>query len=176
MAENTPPNTPKDIIQRFVADVWNKADMMAADSYIDARHVYHDPAHPWVTRGAEGIKRLVSIYHNAFPNLQVEIESIVGEGDRVSTLWRLSATHSGKYFQLPPSGKHISFTAMQMDRFEGPKMIETWAIWDMLGLLDQLGAVQTKVREEGAEEADLSYRRTHKMWWQADERGTDEPH
>lgn len=163
----------EELVNRYFTDVWNKGDMTAADSIFAAPHIYHDPSHTWVTRGAEGMKRLVTVYRSAFPDLQVSLEACFAANGFVVSRWLFQGTQLGKYFRLAPTGKKVSVTGMQFDRFEGGSIVETWAQWDMLGLLQQLGVLPATVRED-TEEVDLAYWKTHKMWWQADERGRDE--
>lgn len=163
------------LLRRFFDDVWNKADMPAADEIFEAGHVLHDPTHSWVARGAEGMKRLVSAYQTGFPDLRVEVAQIVAAGPLATTRYRLRGTHAGPFFHFAPSGRAVDVAAVQVDHLGAAKIAETWAVWDTLGLYLQIGAAPRALRQD-SEEAQLSYRGTHKRWWQADERGADEPH
>ena len=165
----------KRALRSYFEDVWNKGDMALVDRIISADHITHDPANPWVVRGPEGVRRLVSIYRNAFPQLEMKVEEQFLCGDKAITRWRATGTQAGKLFALPPTGKQVNYTGIQIDRFVGDQIAETWVQWDALGLVEQLGT-PSPFDEEHSEEAELSYWRTHKGWWQASEEGTDEPH
>lgn len=163
------------LVRCYFEDVWNKGDLVAADSVFAANHMFHDPNHPWISRGAEGVKRFVSAYKNAFPTLRMRIDELLQADGRLVVRWTCEGKHLGKFFHLPPSGKRFAITGLQIHRM-GTRMIEeSWAQWDMLGLFEQLGAVPHAVVED-TEEAELSYWKTHKLWWQIAERGSDEPH
>jgi steroid delta-isomerase-like uncharacterized protein len=163
----------QDLVTKFFNDVWNKGDMEAADDIFAGAHINHDPNHTWTTRGAEGMKRLVAVYRNAFPDLRISVDECLWAEPFVVTRWTLQGTHLGRLFRIAPTGRHIEVTGMQFDRFESGRIIETWSQWDMLGLVEQIGMLPARVRED-TEDVDLAYWKTHKMWWQADQRGRDE--
>ncbi len=167
---------PVEIMRHFFEDVWNKGDMTAADDCFAGPHVTHDPDHAWVTRGAEGMKRLVSLYRAAFPDLRISVEDCLEAGDRVVTRWVLRGKNTERWFGHAPTGRAVEVSGIQIDRFEDGKSTETWMQWDMLGMLIGLGHASESLREQGSEEADISFGATHKMWWQRDEQGRDEPH
>lgn len=76
----------------------------------------------------------------AFPDVQIVIDDQVAEGDRVASRWLNLGTHTGEFMGIAPTGKHVSFSGMSIDRIEGGKVVESWMNWDELGLLRQLGA------------------------------------
>ena len=86
--------------------------------------------------------KIVKSNHQAFPDLRVEILMQIAEGDTVATHWRFSATQTGPYEGHAPTGKRVSWTGVQIDRFENGKIAESWVSWDkyiqfkQLGLLD----------------------------------------
>lgn len=82
---------------------------------------------------------LVGQFHQAFADTTVEILLQVGEGDLVATRWRFVATQSGPYLGLAPTGRTVTWTGTQIDRFEDGRIAETWVNWDMYGMFDQLG-------------------------------------
>ena len=43
---------------------------------------------------------------------------------------------------MPPSGKRVAVPGVQIDRFSGGKIVEEWTLFDQLGMLQQLGAIQ----------------------------------
>ena len=85
---------------------------------------------------------VVAANHRAFPDLTVAILMQVGEGDVVATHWRFTATQTGPYEGLAPTGRPVSWTGMQMDRFENGRIAETWVSWDKFTLFQQLGLIE----------------------------------
>jgi predicted ester cyclase len=73
--------------------------------------------------------------------MQATVENLVAEGDKVASHWTLRGTHQGDLMGMPPTGKQVTLTVTEIDRFEAGKCVETWADADMLGFLQQLGAL-----------------------------------
>jgi predicted ester cyclase len=79
----------------------------------------------------------------AFPDLQITVEDMVAEGDKVAVRWRLRATHQGEFMGIPPTGNQVTMTGIDINRLEGGRLVERWGNEDMLGLLQQLGVMGT---------------------------------
>jgi predicted ester cyclase len=84
----------------------------------------------------------------AFPNRADIIEDIIAEDDRVGMLWRLTGTHKGNLFGIPPTGRKIDIHEIGFFRLADGKITEGWFMADEMGLLKQLG-VQMPVRKDG---------------------------
>jgi steroid delta-isomerase-like uncharacterized protein len=93
------------------------------------------------------IASFVEIYSQAFPDLQVEIEDMMAEEDRVATRWRMRGTHTGPLLGIDASGRSINVSGLRIDRFAKGKVVETWGSWDVLGMLEQIGAVPVLRRQ-----------------------------
>jgi predicted ester cyclase len=55
----------------------------------------------------------------------------------------MQGTHRGIFFGVPPTGKSIKIQAMNFYRFSNGQIIEEYGQPDLLGLLQQIGAVPT---------------------------------
>ena len=77
----------------------------------------------------------------AFSDLRHTIDDILEVDDRVVLRGRFSGTHTGEFMGLPATGKQVSVTVMNFDRFEGDKLLEHRGEADMAGLMQQLGAI-----------------------------------
>jgi predicted ester cyclase len=77
----------------------------------------------------------------AFPDGKHTIDEVLEIGDRVVLRGSFSGTHAGDFMGMPPTGKEISVTFMNLDRFAGDKLIEHRAESDLAGLMQQLGAI-----------------------------------
>lgn len=84
---------------------------------------------------------VVEANHQAFPDLSVEIMMQVAEGDRVATHWRFSATQTGTYEGQAATGKNVSWTGIQIDRFADGKIAESWVVWDKYTMFKQLDLI-----------------------------------
>jgi steroid delta-isomerase-like uncharacterized protein len=95
---------------------------------------------PGVPAGLEGVKQVFRLLHTAFPDLQIEIEDLIAEGDKVVGRVTARGTHRGEFMGIAPSGKPVSFNAIDVVRIAGGKIVERWSQADNLALLQQLGA------------------------------------
>jgi predicted ester cyclase len=94
---------------------------------------------------AEGVKQFYGGLWKAFPGLNITIEDMVGEDDRVS--WRLNVegVQEAEFRGVPPTGKQVTFGAQYVFRFRDGKIVERWTNFDRLGVLVQLGAIPAPV-------------------------------
>ena len=131
----------KDVIRRQVDDVWNKGNLAALDELMAADLVGHGMP-PGIAPGRDGFKQLISGHRKAFPDLQVKIEDMLAEGDKVANRWTWSGTHNGEYLGIAPTGKKVTMTGISIHRFEDGKIAEQWHEVNMLGLMQQFGIVK----------------------------------
>jgi steroid delta-isomerase-like uncharacterized protein len=96
---------------------------------------------PGFPPGREGSKQFVGMYFSAFPDLQINIEDLVAEGDKVVGRVSYRGTHKGELMGIPATGKVTSVSAMEILRFEGDKIAEHWSVVDQLGMMQQLGVI-----------------------------------
>ena len=77
----------------------------------------------------------------AFPDIDVTIDDIIAEGDRVVVRMTVSGTHKGEYRGIPPTGKTAVVTEMLIHRASEGKIVEGWDLTDRLGMMQQLGVI-----------------------------------
>ena len=68
---------------------------------------------------------------------------MVAEGDKVAARFTMRGTHQGAFFGVPPTGKKIEVAAMNFYRLSEGQFVEERGQPDLLGLLQQIGAVPT---------------------------------
>jgi steroid delta-isomerase-like uncharacterized protein len=93
--------------------------------------------------GLEAYKQFLSMYLTAFPDLHVTLEDIIAEGDIVVVRQTGHGIHQGDLMGIPPTGKQVTVTGINIARFANGKAVELWGNSDDLGLLQQLGVVPT---------------------------------
>ena len=99
-------------------------------------------------RGMEAAKHFAASYRKAFPDLVTTVENLLAEGEKVVARWTMRGTHQGEIEELgPPTGKHIEVTGISVYRIEGGKIAEYWAIYDVLGMMRQLGFIPAEPSE-----------------------------
>jgi steroid delta-isomerase-like uncharacterized protein len=112
--------------------------------YLDA----HDPEYK--THSAMGDMNLAQAKQTnlvmlaAFPDLKFNIDDIFAEGDKVAVRYTMVGTNQGSYMGAPPTGKKISLNGISIYKIAGGKLVESWGVFDMLSLMQQLGAKSQK--------------------------------
>jgi steroid delta-isomerase-like uncharacterized protein len=119
----------------------NSGDLTAAGEVIAADMLEHAPL-PGAPPGLAGFVRAVDALRAAFPDLQVTIEDMVAEGDRVATRYTLRGTHGGDFLGIPATGKSVTVSGFDLVRFAHGKVVEHWSTQDDLGLLQQIGLIR----------------------------------
>ena len=99
----------KAVQRRIIDEVINEKNLDLADELFSEDHELH-PEALGVGRGPEGIKQAFAGLHEEFPDIRVEIESIVAEGDIVAVRLTFSGTHA-------PSGDRATWPEMVFARF-----------------------------------------------------------
>lgn len=84
-------------------------------------------------------KGLMAAMLSAFPDMHRTVVTQVAEGDRVVDVLTYTATHRGDFMGAPPTGKTATIASTMISRVEDGRIIEIWAIVDMLSLMQQLG-------------------------------------
>lgn len=103
-----------------------------------------------VPPGVDGLKQFFEGYFAAFPDLEVTVDDMIAEDDKVVARFTARGTHQGPLMGLPASGKHVQVTAIDILRFVNDKIVEHWGEVDLLGMLQQIGAVQAPSQSNGA--------------------------
>jgi predicted ester cyclase len=135
----------KAIVRRWFEDFWNKDSPAAIDELCATNLVLHG-APPGVAPDFEGMKRAHAMHHAGFPDMHFTIEDMVAEGDKVATRFTLRGTHKGEWAGIPPTGKQVMITGIEITRLEGIEYAETWFNMDMLGMMQQLSVVPPTVQ------------------------------
>ena len=128
----------KQIVRRLFKDFLSKGNLAVADQIIAADHVHHDPATPDFGKGPEGQKKTISLYRNAFSNLNFKVNEMLESGSFVTTRYTSTGTHTAEFNGIAPTNKALSVEGIAINRLSRGKIVETWVVWDALGLMQQL--------------------------------------
>lgn len=130
----------KALVRRFYEEVWDRGNSDFVYAVFADDYVRHDLRPTDALPGPEGKKRIADAFRAAFPDFQVTVDLILGEGDYVVGRWTGSGTHSGSWGGVEPTNRRATFSAVNIFRFENGKVAEIWNHRDDLGLSQQLGA------------------------------------
>ena len=125
--------------RRWYEGVFNNGNLDLINGLFAPNFVDHDPVNP--LPGLEGVRQVVIMYRSAFPDLHITVEDWVAEGDKVVTRFRAQGTHRGALMGIPPTGKQVTVTGIDVLEFKNGKIAEHWGNRDDLGMLQQLGVI-----------------------------------
>jgi steroid delta-isomerase-like uncharacterized protein len=134
----------KALVQRFFNEVCNGRKLHVADELFAADHNYQDPSLPGMPLGPAGMKQVVGIYQTSFPDACWHVNDMLVADDKVVTRWTGTGTHKAELPGNPPipaTGKQVSVQGVWIHRVAGGSIVESWNVWDTLGMLQQLGVI-----------------------------------
>jgi predicted ester cyclase len=103
--------------------------------------VRHDPGLDFEVRGPEGVLQLHDVLMPAFPDMRLDLEDLVAEGEKVLVRLVIRATHTGPFGAMAATGRTIRVPVLDLFQVRDGVLIEHWAQLDNLGMLKQLGAL-----------------------------------
>jgi|SRR5215212_8166514 steroid delta-isomerase-like uncharacterized protein len=129
----------KALVRRFVEEFWNGGNTAAADELMAIDAAIHMPTGEVVD--LDGLKSFAATWREAFPDWHSTFEELIAEGDGVAERWTGRGTHRGELRGIPPTGKRVEVPGSVSYRILGGKIVEFRGQLDMMGLMQQLGAV-----------------------------------
>lgn len=133
-----PTEKSKAIVLRFVDEVQNQHNISALDELFSPDFVDHSGIS--TQPNLDGTKQFFTMFFTAFPDIQVTIQDQIAVGDKVWSRKTFNGTHQGEFMGIPPTNKPVEIKVIDIHRVVDGKIIEHWAVADMLGLMQQLGA------------------------------------
>ena len=140
MPEDTERN--KAVVRRFIEEVQNQKNWDAFDE-LNAEDFVNLSAPPGVPSDREGGKMFLGAFLSAFPDCHVTIDDMIAEGDRVATKKTFTGTHTAELNGIPPTGKQVSITYVDILRLRDGKIVEHWLSMDQMSFMQQLGVLPT---------------------------------
>jgi hypothetical protein len=139
----TQQTTNKETIRRFHAVV-NTGDLelisQTIDELVEPDAVIRTPL-PIEATGADKLKEVFARLLRVFPDLQITIEDLIAEGDKVVDRNTVTGTQHGDYMGHPPTGRSVTYDEAFIFRFADGRIAETWGVVDVFAQMRQLGVI-----------------------------------
>lgn len=126
------------VVRRFYEDFSSRGDFAVADAIVAPDMTFHEPGRE--LRGPEPLKARVAQFRVAFPDLTIAIDDLVAADDRVVVRITLRGTHRGTFAGIAPTGQAVVAESISILRVADGQIVEGWASFDQLGMMQQLGA------------------------------------
>jgi steroid delta-isomerase-like uncharacterized protein len=89
--------------------------------------------------GNESVRTWMQAIYTAFPNVLYELEEYVQNGDDLVLHWVAKGNHHGTFLKIPATGKPVAIAGISMLKMENGKVKSGKLIWDLAGVLRQMG-------------------------------------
>jgi len=132
----------RELARRWNEEVFEKRNLDAIGDLVAEEFVGYDPGLPAPIRGPDGVREAIEMVLSAFPDMQVKLEAVVAEGDRIAVRNSITGTHDGEYMGIEPTGEEVETMVVAFQRIEDGRLIEERQLVDRLAMLQQLGAVE----------------------------------
>lgn len=140
---STPETANKATLRRLI-EALNSNDPGVIDAAIDALFwpdvVLRTPLAS-DARGTALMKQVWAVLRRGFPDLHVEVEDVIAEGDKVVSRNTVTGTHEGDYLGVAPTGRTVTWSEVTIGRIVGGRVAEAWAVVDVAAQMRQLGLV-----------------------------------
>ena len=130
----------KDLVRRVVDEFINGNRPEVANELFSEDFVNHNPSFG-VEPDREGLKKMIGLFRQAFPDYRLIVEEVVSEMDKVAVLMRSTGTHRGEILGIKPTGNKVEFQTMSMVRIKNDKIVERWNITNGLEVLKMMGVM-----------------------------------
>ena len=119
-------------------DAFSKKDPDLFDRILSANWVDIPPA-PNQPPGPAGARQILVELTTAFPDLDIKVEDVLQEGNKVVVRSRISGTQRGALMGFPAKNRKMSMQAVDIHEFKDGKIVRTWHTEDWMNGLHQLG-------------------------------------
>ena len=115
------------LVRRFIEEAVTKRNIGAVDDF--AAGGFADSAKSWV-----------SPFRSAFPDFDMEVVELVGEGQKVVGHFRCSGTHEGEWLGRGPTGRRFEgVDEIYIFEINDGKIVSAYGVEDNLSRMRQLG-------------------------------------
>jgi steroid delta-isomerase-like uncharacterized protein len=131
--------SPKEVVRRLYKEVWNERKFEVIDQLVSQSHALVAPNVSGAAVGPAAYKRQITSFVAGFPDLRFVVEEVISENDKIVAVWTFSGTHRGEFLGIAPTNKKVSVAGITVHQIADGKILDSYAAWDALGLVRQLG-------------------------------------
>ena len=129
-----------ELIRRFYDEMLGQGNVDDLGDLVTEDIVDHEPI-PGQSDGIEGVREFIEMMRSSFSDLKATIGPSVESGDLASAEVTITAKHTGEFMGVPASDKSVEVESIDIIRVEDGKCAEHWGVTDLLGLMQQIGAI-----------------------------------
>jgi len=135
----------KQVLRRHFEDVLNQGQLEVIDQLYTTNYVLDAPVQTdgsaqaqGQTLGRDGLKRRVTLFRTAFPDIHFALGTVMAEGDLVTVQYTFSGTHNGPFRELAPTNHKISVMGILIARVTSGQIASAVSVFDSGDMMRQL--------------------------------------
>ena len=136
--DNNNPNL--DVMDKFIRFI-NTGDIELGQSIISPDVIFYAPTYPEPMHGFQGYTAVLDMMRGAMPDVSWKAEEFISDGDKIMVRFTMAGTQTAPFMGMPPSGKKVCVTAMNIYEFKDGKIVREHGLPDLFTMLIQLGAI-----------------------------------
>ncbi|MGT2461113.1 ester cyclase [Sinomonas atrocyanea] len=125
---------------RFIEDAWNSGRFDQAREHLAPAFVNHTP---FGDENQDEFLARIDSFRSAFADFTMVVDQMLSDGEYVTTRWSATGVHRGVFRDITPTGRRVRLSGIAIDRIVDGHRVEGWALIDLIGLLQQLGATMS---------------------------------
>ena len=129
------------LFSRWFEELWNKKNYSITKELVAPEFIAHGAGGQDIKQGPDGVAGMVKIWHQAFPDGHMTMDDIITEGDLSTIRMTFRGTQTGEFYGVPASNKPVEVTSIGIDRVVNGRIAEGWGELNMLGMMQQMGAI-----------------------------------
>lgn len=129
------------LAHRVIEEIWNQRRLDLFNELFAPTFFDHNPSANSVADLAS-LKQSARLLLHGFPDLQVTINDLLVDDDRVLLCMTMHGTHTGAFLNIAPTGRRVAVTTYSILRIANDQVVERWSLMDMFELYQQLGVVR----------------------------------
>ena len=122
-----------------VIDAWNSRVDEVILPFYAKNYVVEDITAGRIREGWEGMRQWTRSVFTAFPNLKYTLVDDIEKDGKLVLHWLAKGNHQGQLMKIPATGKNVFIHGMSILTFEKGKIIHGQVMWDLAGVLRQIG-------------------------------------
>jgi len=124
---------------RRLYDLINAGDIEGFGTNLADDFVEHEET-PGLAPTKDGVLAFFRMQLAGFPDLRMDVEDVVANGDKVVARVRLTGTNRGEFMGMPATGKSVGVLLFDQFGFGADGLVrEHWGVLDALAMMQQLG-------------------------------------
>lgn len=123
---------------------WDRLDAAGLGADHEEGGLVESPLAGGTAVGREAIVKLYHTYFSGFPDLRLEQDELLIDGDRVVLVGRVSGTDTGGFMGMPPTKRAVSVPVVFFYELRDGLIRRERRVYDFTGVLVQVGLLKTK--------------------------------